>query len=115
MTAIGLRMADLFSGPAVAARPRQIVAVYSYCDLDGVICAEKVRIVPKAFRWRVPAPNSKDGHRWGLHGMTVGRYRCRLRRGGLARHGPRSRHLAGADGERPQLNPETAAQTRLER
>src|SRR4029453_10088023 len=30
---------------------------------------------PKAFRWRVPAPGTKDEHRWGLHGVTVGLYR----------------------------------------
>src|SRR4030095_14289975 len=75
VAAIGLRIADLFSGPPVAPRPRQIVAVYGYCDLDGVIYAEKVRMAPKAFRWRVPAPGTKDEHRWGLHGVTVGLYR----------------------------------------
>jgi putative DNA primase/helicase len=75
VSTIGLRMADLSIGPRVAARPRQIVAVYSYCDMDGVIDAEKVRLEPKGFWWRVPAPETRDGHRWGLGGVRVGLYR----------------------------------------
>src|SRR4051812_14855685 len=50
--AMGLRMADLFEGPARHVERRE-VAAYPYVDLNGVLNAEKVRLEPKAFRWRV--------------------------------------------------------------
>ena len=73
--ALGLRMADLFSGKpgSHASRPHE-VAAYDYCDLDGVVTATKVRLEPKAFRWRVPTPDG--GTRWGLQGAAMpGLYR----------------------------------------
>jgi hypothetical protein len=63
--ALGLRMADLFAtNSRPSARP-EIVAVYDYYDLDGVLVAQKVRFSNKTFRWRSPGaqPNS---WRWRL-------------------------------------------------
>jgi putative DNA primase/helicase len=74
--ALGLRMADLFSStPRSRLAPPRVVAVYAYCDLNGVVIAEKVRFEPKAFRWRVPVDTPGGGTRAGLHGATPGLYR----------------------------------------
>jgi hypothetical protein len=71
LRAIGLTFADLFDGPVQHVERRQIAA-YPYIDLDGALVAEKVRLEPKAFRWRVP---DGVGYRWGLHGAVPGLYR----------------------------------------
>ena len=71
--ALGLRVADLFSRHQSRVEPA-IIAVYSYCNLDGVVIAEKVRLEPKSFRWRRPADNERG---WipGLAGADVRLYR----------------------------------------
>jgi hypothetical protein len=76
VSALGLRMADLFLGPRLPAQTSHVVDVYDYVDLLGVVVAQKVRWEPKAFRWRTPAPGTSHGYRWGVHGEArVGLYR----------------------------------------
>ncbi len=66
---LGLRMADLFSGPRASRGSQVPVACYAYADRDGVVLAEKVRLQPKSFRWRKP-----DGTA-GLGGVELPVYR----------------------------------------
>lgn len=74
LAAIGLRFADLFDLNAPRIAPR-IEALYPYGDLQGEIIAEKVRFVPKAFRWRRPDPTARTGWTWGLNGTALPLYR----------------------------------------
>ncbi len=75
MGTLGLRMSDLFSGPPkrTSAKPT-IAAAYDYTDLSGSRLAQKVRLFPKSFRWRVPVPGDPSRWRWNLDGVTVGLY-----------------------------------------
>jgi putative DNA primase/helicase len=73
--ALGLGMADLFAPHTVAPRSPRIVATYEYRDLNGVVIAQKVRLEPKAFRWRRPDPLKPGEWRWGLDGQEPGLYR----------------------------------------
>jgi hypothetical protein len=71
---LGLRYGDLYyqaAGERVAPR---LEAVYPYVTVDGTLVAEKVRFVPKAFKWRVPDRSQPGGYRWGLQGATVPLY-----------------------------------------
>jgi hypothetical protein len=71
---LGLTYGDLYYGPRVR-QVSQVVAKYPYTDVDVQLIAEKVRLSPKGFRWRVPDPATADGWRWGLDGRSVGLYR----------------------------------------
>ena len=73
VAALGLRMADLFAAPQMASRPT-VAAIYPYCDLDGVVIGEKVRLEPKAFRWRRPTDSAR-GWRSGLDSRLLRLYR----------------------------------------
>ncbi|MCR4375478.1 MAG: hypothetical protein NUW22_11565 [Acidobacteria bacterium] len=75
MEKLGLRSADLFSGPATA-RPRaRVVDTYPYHDARGELIAEKQRRKPKSFRWRRPNPEAKGAWVYDLKGVTLGLYR----------------------------------------
>ena len=76
VSALGLLLADLFCGPPPRERQREIVAEYPYETLDDELLAQKVRLTPKGFRWRVPDESAADGWRWGLHGRVVDLYRA---------------------------------------
>jgi hypothetical protein len=72
--AAGLRWSDLFvKGSFPIAKPA-IEATYDYFDRSGVLIAQKVRMRPKAFRWRRPDPNMNGTWLWGLAGATPGLY-----------------------------------------
>jgi putative DNA primase/helicase len=75
VAALGLRMADLFLGPRLRRRA-EAIAAYPYCDADGRVIAEKVRLQPKRFRWRTPDAERPGAWRLGLHGAAVGLYRA---------------------------------------
>lgn len=79
--ALGLRMADLFVASGTPRGKREVVAVYPYCDADGVLIAEKVRRPPKDFRWRRPDPANPAKWLPGLGGLKLGLYRIRDVRG----------------------------------
>ena len=70
LRALGLSWRDLHSFPPRPPQKRQIEAVYQYQDADGVVLAEKVRLVPKHFFWRVPDRNRPEGFRLGLSGLS---------------------------------------------
>jgi hypothetical protein len=74
LSAIGLRFADLFDTSAPRVRAH-VVATYSYTDLHGAIIAEKVRLQPKAFRWRRPDDTAPSGWRWDTGGIALPLYR----------------------------------------
>jgi putative DNA primase/helicase len=69
---IGLRMCDLFDSSVSASRP-VIVATYRYVLTTGELIAEKVRLHPKAFKFRRPVAS---GWRWGLDGAALPLYRA---------------------------------------
>jgi hypothetical protein len=73
--ALGLRMADLFIGSTRATCQKREVACYDYTDRNGVLMAQKLRLHPKSFRWRVPTDAPGGGYRWNLHGAQPGLYR----------------------------------------
>ncbi|MGH9311710.1 MAG: hypothetical protein ACRD1S_00800 [Vicinamibacterales bacterium] len=69
--ALGLRPSDLFVGPRPSSVRPAIVATYDYVDRDGVLLAQKVRLQPKAFRWRRPDSTARGGWRWTLDGVAL--------------------------------------------
>ena len=62
VAALGLKLADLFTGPRPPAYARRVVERKEYRAIDGTLLGEKVRYAPKGFRWR-------------QHSPTVGLYR----------------------------------------
>lgn len=73
--AAGLRWSDLFLKDPLAQAKPVIEAIYDYFDASGTLIAQKVRMRPKAFRWRRPDPWISGLWRWGLAGATPGLYR----------------------------------------
>jgi hypothetical protein len=74
--ALGLKLADLFAGPPDRSAPKPaIVATYDYYAADGTLVAQKVRLQPKAFRWRRPDPSGRREWLWGLGELSPGLYR----------------------------------------
>ena len=75
VVALGLRMADLFSGPRKARVPSKIVTTYEYESRDGVRL-QKVRYgEPKGFSWRRADSAARGGWRSGLDGLVPILYR----------------------------------------
>ncbi len=72
---LGLRMADLFDHHGPVAESSKTVATYEYCDANGELVAQKVRKVPKAFRWRRPHQSEPNKWLWNLNGLQLGLYR----------------------------------------
>lgn len=68
--ALGLRMSDLFSRPAVAPAQRVISATYDYGSE-----LQKIRYTPKGFGWRHKDSTQRSGWRWGFGGFVPGLYR----------------------------------------
>lgn len=75
VSSLGLRMADLFVRGGPAREPSQIVAAYDYCDRNGELVAQKIRMNPKAFRWRRRHPTDPDKWIYDLNGVQPGLYR----------------------------------------
>lgn len=74
---LNLRMADLFRAPrerGLTTKPT-IAATYDYYTREGTLIAQKVRLLPKAFRWRRPDPSGRREWLWGLDGLAPGLYR----------------------------------------
>jgi hypothetical protein len=73
--ALGLQLRDLFaeeSKPQPVSKPT-IVAKYPYCDENGEVLFEAVRLQPKSFRQR--RPDGKGGWVWNLDGVRIVPYR----------------------------------------
>ena len=70
---LNLHMANLFVGPK-SPKASRVLAVYDYRDPEGAIIAQKVRLYPKAFKWRRPDPGTPDKWIPGLDGLPVGLY-----------------------------------------
>ena len=65
ISALGLRMADLFAEPAVSSK--EIIATYDYVDANGVLLYQVVRYHPKDFRQR--RPDGAGDWTWNLKGV----------------------------------------------
>lgn len=73
--ALGLKLADLFAGPPDRNAPKpSIIATYNYATVDGELL-QKVRMIPKSFRWRRPDPSGRHEWVWGLGGLVPMLYR----------------------------------------
>jgi len=72
IAAVGLTMADLFAGDAVATTKRE-VARYDYTDADGRLLYQIVRYFPKDFRAR--RPDGSGGWIWNRKGIQPTIYR----------------------------------------
>ena len=72
--ALGLKMAELFTGPKSRLPQARIAETYDYRDAVGALLARKVRFIPKDFKWQVPNPAVPGTFLWGLHGTGVGLY-----------------------------------------
>jgi predicted P-loop ATPase len=68
---IGVEMPD--DQPEQAARHNRVVATYDYCDADGVLAYQVVRMEPKTFRQR--RPNGSGGWEWSVKGTQPLPYR----------------------------------------
>jgi hypothetical protein len=69
LAAVGLQKKHLFPE-----RPRaQIVATYDYCDADGTLVYQAVRMEPKSFRHR--RPDGTNGWLWDMKGVDPLPYR----------------------------------------
>lgn len=66
VSAMGLKMADLFSSSEPTGR---IVATYDYHDETGKLLYQKLRYVPKSFHLR--RPNGSGGWIWNLEGVRT--------------------------------------------
>jgi len=66
LRALGLRSADLFTGPRTVRERSEVVATYDYFDRAGVLVARKKRSALKAFWWERPDPTARGGWRAGL-------------------------------------------------
>jgi 5S rRNA maturation endonuclease (ribonuclease M5) len=71
LSALGLKMTDLFQDAAQS--KRRIAAVYAYLDEKGSVLFEVVRYEPKDFRQR--RPDSRGGWTWNLDGVSRVPYR----------------------------------------
>lgn len=77
--AIGLRVADLMPATGESPTPGEskgkprVVAQYDYCDEDGNLLFQAVRLAPKSFRQR--RPDGKGGWTWSVKGVRVIPYR----------------------------------------
>jgi putative DNA primase/helicase len=99
VSALGLSMKDLFSGPppATAGRPRE-VAAYDYKDAKGKLRYQNVRYQPKTFKLR--RPNTNGGWTWNLKGVKRIPYRLPELLG--------REHVYITEGEKCQRSSETA-------
>lgn len=80
VSALGLSMKDLFTGPPPASPGRaRIVATYDYKDANGKLKYQNVRYEPKAFKVRKPDGN--NGWTWTLRGVKRTPYRLPELRG----------------------------------
>lgn len=71
VSALGLRMVDLFTESAVSSR--EIIATYDYVDADGMLLYQVVRYHPKDFRQR--RPDGVGDWTWNLKGVEWVLYR----------------------------------------
>jgi hypothetical protein len=81
VSALGLRMADLFPQRPEGDRRRdpnrpRIVDTYDYVDEDGVLLYQVVRFDPKGFRQR--RPDGRGGWIWNIKGVRPVLYRLPL-------------------------------------
>jgi hypothetical protein len=75
-TALGLRLADLFSGtPKGNGGKAAIVAAYDYLDEGGNLLFQVCRFQPKDFRQRRPDATQPDGWLWKTQGVRRVLYR----------------------------------------
>jgi len=72
---LGLRLADLFVQGGPTPEPSQMVAAYDYCESNGELMAQKIRMNPKAFRWRRVNPAKPGNWIYNLGSVHPGLYR----------------------------------------
>ena len=75
VSAMGLRISDLFPPRDNGNVKTRIVAEYSYVDGEGKLLFQVVRFDPKGFRQRRPDPDHPDGWLWNLNGTERVLYR----------------------------------------
>ena len=73
VAAIGLTMKDLFDEATEKRDRSEIASTYPYCDADGNVIYEVVRMVPKSFRQR--RPDGQGGWIWDMKGVERIPYR----------------------------------------
>jgi hypothetical protein len=71
--ALGLGMSDLFPPQNGQAKFGRVAGIYDYCDEQGRLLFQTVRMVPKDFRQR--RPDGKGGFVWKLDGVRRVPYR----------------------------------------
>lgn len=75
VTALGLKMSDLFADKSKPAIKPSIEATYDYTDEHGMLQFQCVRYVPKDFRQRRPDPTKPGTWIWNLNGVRKVIYR----------------------------------------
>jgi hypothetical protein len=68
-SALGVELSDLFSENGNGHTAKKIVATYDYCDANGELLFQVVRLDPKDFRQRRPDTSSLDGWTWNTKGV----------------------------------------------